>query len=66
MASDLLSVFVHDRPFIGFEPAPLEERAVVVARQEARLLALSAPRGCKTCTFSLGARLGLGLRTERK
>jgi hypothetical protein len=64
--SDLLSFYVHDRPVLRHEPAAFEKRAVVVARKEARFLALSAPGGFETGALGLGARLSFGLRAERE
>src|SRR5579885_355150 len=64
--ADTLPVDVHERAFLRPQAVPLEERAVVVAGQEARLLALGTPRGGEAGRGRLGARLLLRLRPQRK
>src|ERR671911_639412 len=58
--------FVHDRAVAGVEPVALEEGSVVVAGQEARLLALAALRDGETRRPGLAARLRLRLFAERE
>ena len=53
-------------PARGCEPVPPEERAVVVAGEEARLLALGAPRDGEPGARRLGSRRVLVLLAERE
>ena len=57
---------VHDRPLGSLHAAPLEERAVVVPAEEARLLALRPPRCREPGPRGLGPRLVLRLLPERE
>src|SRR6266508_879658 len=66
VAAELVAVLVDDCTLCGSETAALEERAVVVPGEEARLLALAARRAREACTLRLGASLGLGLLAERE
>src|SRR5581483_9032688 len=54
------------RPSARREPVPREERAVVVAGEEARLLALGAARDVEAGAMRLLARLLLALLAERE
>src|SRR5205814_1546043 len=64
--AELAPVGVDDRARARLDAVPLEERAVVVAREEARLLALCAACGGEAGAFRLGARLLLALPAERE
>src|SRR3954469_9111593 len=56
----------HDGAVTRVDAASLQERAVVVARQEAGLLALAAPGDGEPGALCLGPRLGLRLLAERE
>src|SRR5439155_5785854 len=64
--AELVSVLVDDRALLRLKPATLEERPVVVAGKETRLLTLAAARRFEAGALGLGARLSLGLCTERE
>src|SRR5262249_38650504 len=66
VATELVAILVDDRAVLRLEPAPLEECAVVVAGEEAGLLAFAAAGNGEAGTLRLGARLGLRLSAERK
>src|SRR5436305_12783438 len=66
MPPELGSALVHYRAVPGLEALAFEERAVVVACEEARFLALAAPGRGQAGSLRLGTRLALGLLTERK
>ena len=66
MAAELDAVLVHDRAVGGLEPPPLEESAVVVAGEEARLLALAALGDLQPGGAGLAAGLRLRLLAERE
>ena len=66
MAAQLASLLVHDRALLRLEPPPDEERTVVVAGEEARLLALRATRGGEARALGLGSGRLLVLLTERE
>src|SRR5436190_12569791 len=66
VASELTAVLVHERARARVEPLALEEGTVVVAGQEARLLALAAPRDREAGALGLRPRLALGLIAERE
>src|SRR5205814_1627667 len=64
--AELRSRFVHGRARLRREAAAFEERAVVVTREEAGLLALTAAGDGKPGLLRLGAGLRLRLLAERK
>ena len=64
--AELDAVLVDDRPVGRLEPAALEEGAVVVAGEEARLLALAPLGDREPCGGCLGTRLGLRQLAERE
>jgi len=64
--TDRCAGLVDDRPALRREPVPTEERAVVVAGEEARLLALRAVGCVEPGARRLGAGLGLVLLAERE
>src|SRR5262249_2880512 len=64
--ADLAAVLIDDRAFARSEPVPLEEGAVVVTGEEARLLALAPPRDGEPGALRLGARLRLCVLAERE
>src|SRR5260370_35102383 len=64
--ADLGAVLVDDCAGAGLEAVPPEERAVIVAAEEARLLALGAMGCSETGALRLGARLLLALLAERE
>src|SRR5947209_5888719 len=66
MLTDRCAGLVDDRPALRREPVPTEERAVVVAGEEARLLALGAVGCVEPGARRLGAGLGLVLLAERE
>src|SRR5262249_6920296 len=66
VASQLSALLVDDRPGGGAEAVALEERAIVAACEEARLLALGAGRHGEPRTPGLRARLLLRLLAERE
>ena len=66
MLAELLAGLVDDRADRRRQPLPVEERAIVVAREEARLLALRAVGRREPGSSGLGARLLLGLRAQRE
>ena len=66
MTRKLATVLVDDRPVGTVQPTTIEEGPVVVAGQEARLLALAAVHGSEPGAFGLGTRFRLGLVAERK
>ena len=66
MAAELDAVLVDDRAGPASEPLPLEERAVVVAGEEARLLALGALGNGEAGSGSLVAGRALALAAERE
>ena len=66
MASQLAAGLVDDRAVGGGEAVPAEERAVVVAGEEARFLALGAPRDVEAGALRLGAGRALVLLSERE
>src|SRR5439155_26020418 len=66
MPPELSSALVHYRAVPGLEALAFEERAVVVACEEARFLALAAPGRGQAGSLRFGTRLALGLLTERK
>ncbi len=66
VAAELVAVLVDDRPVGPPQALPLEEGAVVVSREEARLLALGALGHGEARRSSLGPRALLRLRAERE
>ena len=64
--AELAAVLVDDRALGGLEAAALEEGAVVVAGEEAGLLALAALGDVEAGSGRLGARLRLRLLAERE
>src|SRR5262249_37735382 len=64
--AELASVLVDDAAGSRREAVAREEVAVVVAAEEARLLALGLARGGEPRGLRLGARLHLGLVAERE
>jgi hypothetical protein len=66
VTTELTAVLVDDRALRRLEPAPAEERAVVVAGEEARLLALGPLGGGEAGALRLGACLCLRGVSERK
>ena len=66
VTADATAGFVDEAPGRRREPVPAEERPVVVAAEEARLLALGAARGGEPGGGGLGAGLLLGLLSERE
>src|SRR5439155_11463139 len=66
VATELDAVLVDDCTIRSLEPAASEERAVVVAGEKARLLALGPARCGQTCSRGFGASLVLRLAAERK
>ncbi len=66
MAAELHPVDVDDRPGLRAEPLALEKRAVVVAGEEAGLLALAAPGDGKAGRGCLVAGAPLPLAAERE
>src|SRR5437773_6627228 len=66
MPPELSSALVNYRAVPGLEALAFEERAVVVACEEARFLALAAPGRGQSGALRFGTRLALGLLTERK
>src|SRR4051794_4058881 len=66
VAAALDSVLVDDRAGAPGEPLPLEERAVIIAGEEARLLALGPLRDGQARSSSLVARRALALAAERE
>src|SRR6266487_3150682 len=60
------TLLVADLALLGGEPLALEEAAVVVPCEEARLLALAAARGGQVRASRLSSRLFLCLPSERK
>src|SRR6266576_2692395 len=66
VAAELTAGLVQDRAVGGLEAPALEERAIVVPREKARLLALAARRNSESRTLGLGARLCLRLLAERE
>ncbi len=64
--AQLAALLVHDRPVPWRQPVAAEERAVVVAGEEARLLALGALRSVESGPLRLRARLRLVLPAERE
>ena len=66
MAAEHASGLVDDLPGARREAMAAEEYAVVVAGEEARLLALGATRDGESCRVGLGARLVLALFAERE
>ena len=61
MPPELRSLLVEDRPVDAREALPVEELAIVVAGQEARLLALRPGGDGKACPVRLRTRLLLRL-----
>src|SRR5439155_26928860 len=66
VAAELRPVLADDRAFLRLEPVPVEEGSVVVAGEEARLLALRPPGGGEAGTLGLGPRRLLRLLPERE
>ena len=66
MAAELAAVFSDDRALLWFEPMPAEKRAVVVAGEEARLLALGPACSSEPCTLGLRPCYLLVLLAERE
>ena len=66
MPAELAAVLVHDRAGGGLEPLPLEEGAIVVAGEEAGLLALAPLGNVQAGRRGLGSRLRLRLAAERE
>src|SRR5438552_950647 len=66
VAAKLATLLVDDRAFDGIQATALEERAVVVAREEACLLALAPRRDGETRSLGLRACLTLRLLAERE
>src|SRR4051794_13770196 len=64
MAAELSALLAHDRALAGLEPMTLEERAIVVSGEEARLLTFLSPRDGEAVALRLGAGLGLRLLAE--
>ena len=64
VAAELSALLVDDRSLGALEPLPLEEGAIVVAGEEARLLALAALGDLETGGGRLGPRLRLRLSAE--
>ena len=64
--AELAALLVDDRAVRAVEPSPLEEGAIVVAGEEARLLALAALGDVEACGGRLRARLGLRQLAERE
>src|SRR5690242_9626156 len=64
VSAELVPGLVDDRPRPGSDPVPGEERAVVVAGEEARLLALCTARDVEARAMCLVARLLLALVAE--
>ena len=66
MPAELVTLFVDDRALRAVEPTPFEERAIVVACEEAGLLALAALGDIESGSGRLGARLGLRQLAQRE
>src|SRR5919108_187621 len=66
VATDDAAVLVLDVALFRREPVPAEERAVVVAPEEARLLALRPASGRKACALGLSSSVVLRLVAERE
>ncbi len=66
MPSELAALLVDDGARARCEPVPAEKRSVVIAREEARLLALGALRRGETRARRLAARRLLVLVAERE
>src|ERR671924_327484 len=60
------AVLVDDGSLAGLETVPTQERAVIVAPEKARLLALGPPRDAQARLLGLGPRLVLRLLAERE
>ena len=66
VAAELAPVLPDDRALLRLEPVPAEERAVVVAGEEARLLALRLASCGEARALGLGARRPLSCSPSGK
>ena len=66
MPAQLLPAFVQDRAVVRLEAMPPEERAVIVAGEEAGLLTLAPAGHGEACPRGFGPGLGLRVHAERK